>query len=135
MSFAGIGTGLKNNTLQLARVPNNRKSASTSVCLKSLLSTSNLTVTAGRPRRIRQQTRLNDLQVVVFGEIHDKTPCHWLFVAQIGVDDDAFLVAQGVGHTPRGVAQVAARRGPARAKLAHHARQTFGPVAGSERAA
>ena len=83
---------------------------------------------------LRQQTSFHHLQVVVAGEVHHEVPGHGVFVAQVGVDDDALIAVQHIGHTPRGIAQVAAGCCAARAELAHHARQTLGPIAGAKRA-
>ena len=73
-----------------------------------------------------------DLKVVVFGKVHAEVPRHNVVIAQVGVNHDATHVVERCWYAPGGVTQMAARLGATGAKLAHHAGQPLGPVAGSE---
>jgi len=80
-------------------------------------------------RRFGLRPAGQDLQIVIFGEIHAEVPGHNFIVAQVGVEYYAAHTVQRGGHTPGRIAQMAARLRTARAKLAHHTRQALRPVA------
>lgn len=81
---------------------------------------------------IGNQTGLGYLQIVVSRKADDKVPRHGFVRVQITVHHNAFDAIHGGGNAPGRVAQMAAALGAARAKLAHHTRQAFGPVAGTK---
>ena len=83
-----------------------------------------------------RQLTLMHLQLVVFGKAHHKIPGHHVVDTQVGMHDHAAHVVDAGGHAPGGISKVAAAVVMAVwAKLAHHTRQTLGPVAGAEGAA
>jgi hypothetical protein len=53
--------------------------------------------------RVGQKTGLGKLQIVVFGEIHEKVPGHWLIASQVGVDHHALDTTQRLRDAPRGI--------------------------------
>jgi hypothetical protein len=83
-------------------------------------------------RWIRQQTSFSHLQAVIARKVHHEIPGHDVVFAQIVVHDHALDTGQRGGNAPRGVTQVAARRGAAGTKRAHDPCQSLGPITGSE---
>jgi hypothetical protein len=77
--------------------------------------------------------RITHLQVIVFGKVDAKIPCHYVVIAQIAVDDDAFCLTDRSGNAPRRVAQMAAGLGATGAKLTHDTSQTLSPITWAKR--
>ena len=71
--------------------------------------------------RIRNQTSLDHLQIVVLGEIDCKVPGHGFCVAQFSIHYDAFDAVHDRGDAPGRIRQMTAGLGSAGAELAHHA--------------
>jgi hypothetical protein len=77
---------------------------------------------------------LQNLQVVVFGEVHAKIPGHDVVVTQVAVNHHAANPIHRIGHTPRGIPQMTPGTRATGPKLAHDTRQTLRPITGTKSA-